>query len=121
MATDLFEREGTATVYEKMRPDQRTAIGEEFMRVLRLTGDALAPSFPLDINGTLSTEQVSNLHAYAREHHRELFMEVMQHPVTLGALTSMVAPDTPTDTTIGRPADGAADKPRLWPFKLSRG
>jgi hypothetical protein len=115
MSTDLFEREGPAPVYEKLRPDQRTAIGEEFMRVLRYTGDAQAPQFPLDVNGTLSTEQVSNLHSYAREHYPELFAEVMHHPVTAGALTSLAAPDVPIDTTTGRPAE----KPRLWPFKAS--
>ena len=91
MAIDLSTTQDPAAVYAQMRPDQRTAIAEEFMRVLRLAGDTAGPRFTLAPQETLTPEQVATLHVYTREHHPDLFAMVMQHPVTLLALSSIEA------------------------------
>jgi hypothetical protein len=40
-----FDQADAATLYEQMRPDQRTAIALEFVRCLRLAGDPAAEQF----------------------------------------------------------------------------
>lgn len=91
MAIDLSTSQDPAAVYAQMRPDQRTAIAEEFMRVLQLAGDTAGPRFTLAPQETLTPEQVATLHVYTREHHPDLFAMVMQHPVTLLSLASLAA------------------------------
>ncbi len=91
MAIDLSTTQDPAAVYAQMRPDQRTAIAEEFMRVLRLAGDTAGPRFTLAPQETLTPEQVATLHVYTREHHPDLFAMVMRHPVTLLALAFLEA------------------------------
>jgi hypothetical protein len=91
MAIDLSTTPDPAAVYAQMRPDHRTAIAEEFMRVLQLAGDTASPRFRLAPQETLTPEQVATLHVYTREHHPDLFATVMQHPVTRLALASLEA------------------------------
>ncbi len=89
MAIDLATTESPITIYEQMRPDYRTAIAEEFMRLLRLAGDAMAPYQHVPPMETLPAEQVAALHVYTRERHPDIFDMVMQHPVTRLALSSL--------------------------------
>jgi hypothetical protein len=89
VAIDLSTTPEAVAVYAQMRPDLRTAIAVEFMRLLQLAGDTAAPHYALAAQETLTPEQVATLHAYTRARHPELFAIVMRHPVTLTALASL--------------------------------
>src|SRR5579885_1704333 len=64
-----FMQGDMTSLYRRMRPDQRTAVGNEFLRLLRLAGDTSVHLGERDANGMLSAQEVAKLHAYAREHH----------------------------------------------------
>jgi hypothetical protein len=89
---DLATTEDPEPMYAQMRPDVRTAIGEEFIRVFRLTGDPVIQRMAEEAAATfsvpqsmLSAAQVAAMHRHARQHHPALFAEVMRHPVTVYA------------------------------------
>ncbi|WIG61364.1 MAG: hypothetical protein OJF49_004112 [Ktedonobacterales bacterium] len=80
-------RDGDArALYARMRPDQRTAIGDEFLRQFRLSDDAEARKQDRKVDGMLSADEVAALHVYAREHHPEIVEKVWKHPVTQASL-----------------------------------
>lgn len=106
-------RTGNATsLYSRLRPDQRAAIGLEFLRLLRLAGDpqaavlggddiADASAGKTDTNVTarlmqheprpapiVSAEQTAKVHRYVLEHHPNLFEKVLDHPVTRSSLAT---------------------------------
>ena len=101
-----LERVDPVELYATMRPDQRTAIGNEFVRYLTLAGDPMADQLrPKAVGeaierggeaarGTahakppamLSAEEVARMHVYARDHRRDVFERVMEHPVTRASL-----------------------------------
>ena len=96
IAADLVTTEDPEPIYAQMRPDVRTAIGEQFIRVFRLSDDPEARRMAEEAARTfsvpkemLSPGQVAALHRYARQHHPDLFAEVMQHPVTVNALAPL--------------------------------
>ena len=93
MATDLTTTDDPEPIYAHMRPDQRTAIGEEFILLLRMSDDPEARRLADEVASTfavpatmLSPAQVAVLHRYAQAHHPEIFAAVMQHEVTASAL-----------------------------------
>ncbi len=73
-------------LYSRMRPDQRTAIGGEFIRLFRLSGDQEAQRFVQPMTGMLSASQVAEMHIFARDHLPRVLEEVRDHPVTQDAL-----------------------------------
>ena len=73
-------------LYARLRPDQRTAIGGEFMRLFRLSGDPAAQQYDKPIQGMLSAHQVAEMHIFARDHLPRVLEEVREHPVTREAL-----------------------------------
>lgn len=88
--------EGDATqLYGKMRPDQRTAVGNEFLRLLQLTGDTSMGD--REATGELSAEQVAKIHSYARERHPEILHDVWGHPVTQASLAAPGAEAEPVE------------------------
>src|SRR5260221_1403390 len=119
------------SVYAQMRRDQRTVIANEFIRWLTIGGDPAVEqlrqgmeaaeeyvppqaSNPEDERAAARTvassehpvrvtaEQVSRLHTYTREHHPDIFAQVMHHPVTVAALAA------PGETEHTGEHDGAA-------------
>lgn len=107
---ERFERgDDTRALYEQMRPDQRTAIAGEFIRMLSLAGDARAEQFrqqfrehtqltDVTSDGLLSADQVAALDSYVRQRHPEMIEEVLRHPVTQSSLDmpGVPADDEPT-------------------------
>src|SRR5262249_21064851 len=88
--------EGNATqLYSKLRPDQRTAVGNEFLRLLQLAGDNSMGEH--ESTGELSAEQVAKLHTYARERHPEILHRVWSHPVTQASLAAPGAEAAPVE------------------------
>lgn len=109
---DQFRTANADALYRRLRPDQRAAIGLEFLRLLRLAGDpqaatlaggAYADSNPgkTDTNVAVrlmqhepkpapivSAEQTANIHAYVLEHRPDLFEQVLNHPVTQSSLAT---------------------------------
>lgn len=104
-----FAASDAEALYARMRPDQRTAIANEFIRVLELANDPGAHRLPIQRphdatqEGTTGDtailpisrpseikppEQVAALHRHTLEHHPDLFAEVQQHPVTVASLAS---------------------------------
>lgn len=104
-------RTGDATrLYSRLRPDQRAAVGLEFLRLLRLAGDPQAAALgggafgatgveKTDASVTerllrhepqpapiVSAEQTATLHRYVLEHHPDAFEQVLNHPVTQASL-----------------------------------
>lgn len=73
-------------LYARLRPDQRTAIGGEFIRLFRLSGDPEAQRFVRPMDGMLSSAQVAEMHVFARDHLPRVLEEVRKHPVTQDAL-----------------------------------
>jgi len=103
-ATERFER-GTEMreLYERMRPDQRTAIAGEFIRLLTLAGDDHVGQFQQKFqehtqltdgasDDLLSADQVAAVDSYVRQHHPEMIAQMLQHPVTRSALEMPGAP-----------------------------
>ena len=96
--TERFRRgEDMQELYARMRPDQRTAIAGEFIRLLTLAGDEKADEFRHDFqrrtqiteektNELLSAEQVASVDTYVRQRHPELVGQMLAHPVTASAL-----------------------------------
>jgi hypothetical protein len=105
--SSAFDQADAATLYEQMRPDQRTAIALEFVRCLRLAGDPAAEQFTaeaeqigspqhasaaeeqvvvtggvLEAPRLLSAQQAAAIHRYTFERHPDCFTEVMHHPLT---------------------------------------
>jgi hypothetical protein len=116
---DEFANGDPERFYARMRPDQRTAVANEFVRVLHLAGDPHADDFryaaedrfaasgedyappeessaaqPL-VPHLLSPDEASRVHRYTREHHPELVDTVARHPVTQAALAFPGAPPEP--------------------------
>jgi hypothetical protein len=99
-----FDQADAATLYEQLRPDQRTAIALEFVRCLRLAGDPAAEQFTAQAEQTeqasaveekvaviggalvtprlLTAQQAAAIHRYTFERHPDCFTRVMQHPLT---------------------------------------
>ncbi len=107
ISQDDFSSADPNALYAQMRPDQRTAIANEFVRHLTLAGDPAAAEFAraeearLSRAGRLemakqgfdalppeleSVDHVASLHTYTRDHHPDLFDKVAQHPVTVASL-----------------------------------
>jgi hypothetical protein len=97
-ATSRFERGmDMEELYGLMRPDQRTAIAGEFIRLLSLTDDRQAEQFRRDfqehmrLTGSandelLSVEQAVAVDRYVRQKHPEMIGQMLRHPVTQSAL-----------------------------------
>ena len=85
---DQFTQSDPRRLYARLRPDQRTAIAGEFLRLFRLSGDPEALRFDTPIEGMLPPERVAELHTYARQHHPEILEQVRDHPVTQAALAA---------------------------------
>jgi len=107
---DEFTNADPEQIYGRMRPDQRTAVANEFVRMLILTDDPRAEQFryaahdPFAASGKnyappkespqvapivphlLSPAQAAAVHRYTREHHPDLFDVVAHHPVTQESL-----------------------------------
>jgi hypothetical protein len=90
-----FAHADATALYRRMRPDQRTAVGNEFLRLLRLAGDPTGDQRAA--SGMLSVEDVARLHTYAREHHPEVLHEVWNHPVTQASLAAPGAQAEPIE------------------------
>jgi hypothetical protein len=116
--TGRFERGvGMQALYEQMRPDQRTAIAGEFIRMLSLAGDSEAEQFrqkfqehtQLTHDATdelLSADQVAAIDSYLRQRHPEMIAQLLRHPVTRSALDM---PGVPAEDE----PDVAANKDKL--------
>jgi hypothetical protein len=97
-ATDRFERgEGVEELYGQMRPDQRTAIAGEFIRLLALAGDDHAEQFRVGFqehtqlttaatDKLFTADQVGAVDSYVRQKHPEMIAQMLRHPVTQSAL-----------------------------------
>jgi hypothetical protein len=114
---DQIERVDPVELYATMRPDQRTAIGNEFVRYLTLAGDPMAEQLRPKVvdeamerggeaaRGTtepkpaamLSAEEVARMHVYARDQRHDVFERVMEHPVTRASLERRGQAPTGTD------------------------
>jgi hypothetical protein len=114
-----FAQADVAGLYGRMRPDQRTAVGNEFLRLLQLAGDDAVGE--REANGMLSAQEVARLHAYTREHHPGILHEVWNHPVTQAALAAPgaeaepvehedVIEQTPQDDSAMAPPDAGRDE-----------
>jgi hypothetical protein len=113
-----IERADPLDLYARMRPDQRTAVANQFVRSLTLAGDdkvaelaretahevtkkageAARGTYAPEPPQMLSAEEVARMHAYAREHRPDVFERVLRHPVTQAALANPGA--RPTDTKV---------------------
>lgn len=85
-------------LYARMRPDQRTAIGGEFIRLFRLSGDPAAQQFVKPIEGMLPAGQVAEMHIFARDHLPQVLAKVRDHPVTQDALAHPGEEVAPVET-----------------------
>ena len=102
-----FDQADAATVYEQLRPDQRTAIALEFVRCLRLAGDPAAEQFMAEAEQTsaagekvaviggalvtprlLTAQQAAEIHRYTYDHHPDCFTQVIHHPLTQAVLAA---------------------------------
>jgi hypothetical protein len=112
ISADEFRTGDATRLYSRLRPDQRAAIGLEFLRVLRLAGDPQANDVSGGAFGTANTqatdmditqrlmrhepqpapivsaEQAARVHEYVRERRPDLFKQVMDHPVTKSSLAA---------------------------------
>ncbi|MGH2484649.1 MAG: hypothetical protein ACRDHE_01425 [Ktedonobacterales bacterium] len=112
ISADEFRAGDATRLYRRLRPDQRAAIGLEFLRLLRLVDDpqandvsggafgtATTQATDIDITRRLmqhepqpapivSAEQAARVHEYVRERHPDLFEQVMDHPVTQASLAA---------------------------------
>jgi hypothetical protein len=109
ISQDEFATTDSRSLYARMRPDQRTAIANEFIRLLRLSGDFAVADFADDDQVRLRraghlemakqgfdaqppqlepADEVASIHAYTREHHPDIFEQVAHHPVTLASLAN---------------------------------
>ena len=85
-------------VYARMRPDQRTAIAGEFVRLFRLSNEPGAQEFLAPYSGMLPAARVAAMHRWASTNRPDIVDAVLHHPVTA---TSLQAPgvllDVPAD------------------------
>jgi hypothetical protein len=117
-----FDTSNPDSLYAQMRPDQRTVIANEFIRLLTIAGDPAVEQLRQDVEAAeeyvppqasnpederaathtvaasehpvrVTVEQVSRLHTYTREHHPDIFAQVMHHPVTMAALAAPGEPE----------------------------
>lgn len=112
ISADEFRTGDATRLYRRLRPDQRAAVGLEFLRLLRLSGDPQANDVSGGAFGTASTqatdiditqrlmqhepqpapivsaEQAARVHTYVRERHPDLFEQVLEHPVTQASLAA---------------------------------
>lgn len=112
ISTEEFRKGNATRLYSQLRPDQRAAIGLEFLRLLRLAGDpqadtlgggafGVATAEKSDTSVTerllqhepqpapiVSAEQTAAVHRYVLEHHPEAFEQVLNHPVTQASLAA---------------------------------
>jgi hypothetical protein len=109
MTPEDFASTDPRALYDHMRPDQRTAIANEFVRYLRLAGDPAVAEFDAEERarrtgntnaGTTkrgfdavapqleTAEEVASIHMYIREHHPDIFEQVAHHPVTVASLAN---------------------------------
>jgi hypothetical protein len=106
--TTRFTQADPLTLYEQMRPDQRTAIANEFVRYLALAKDPTVDEFRQPsaaeaarrsasaARGTwlvgdvamLSAAEVARMHTYTRDNHPDIVAQVWQHPVTQASLAA---------------------------------
>lgn len=110
ISPDEFRTGDATALYRRLRPDQRAAIGLEFLRMLRLVGDPQAATLGggsfsatdtarTDTSVTerlmqhepqaapiISAEQTAQVHRYVQEHHPDLFEQTLNHPVTQASL-----------------------------------
>jgi hypothetical protein len=124
---DEFKQGNPVEIYSQMRPDQRTAVANEFVRMFYLRCDEAAPRFgyaahdPLagrdasavPASGTdtvvtmrpalLTAEQAAEIHRYALDRCPDAFDAVARHPVTMAALAWPGAPvdEEPIDGEMG--------------------
>ena len=118
-------------LYARMRPDQRTAVANEFIRVLSLADDPMVQRFSQEEQQRQSkmvesaapgnaepvppqmqpAEAVAELHRYVRERRPDLFEQVMRHPVTVAAMRAPGAAPIPDDE---REAVGPPVPPERW-------
>jgi len=119
-ATERFERGAEMReLYERMRPDQRTAIAGEFIRLLTLAGDPRAEQFRQKLqdhtqisgdahNELLTADQVEAIDSYVRQSHPEMIAQLAAHPVTRSALEMPGAPaEAETNTAAESETDAA--------------
>lgn len=102
ISVEQFAHGDPTDIYKQMRPDQWTAIANEFLRVLKIAGDPQVDRFarefapaaqqatPTSVLKTL--DQVVAVHMYTRDHYPDLFADVAHHPVTLASLQAPGAP-----------------------------
>jgi hypothetical protein len=108
-----FDQADAASLYDQMRPDQRTAIALEFVRCLRLAGDPQAEQFTaeaeraeptqqgsaaeeqvivtggaLETPRLLTAQQAAAIHRYTFERHPDCFTQVLHHPLTQAVLAA---------------------------------
>ena len=108
-----FDQVDAESLYEQMRPDQRTALALEFVRCLRLAGDPAADQFTaeaeqaesapqgsvaeeqvvvtggaLETPRLLTAQQAAAIHRYTFERHPDCFAEILHHPLTQAVLAS---------------------------------
>lgn len=117
ISTDQFAHGDPTDMYKQMRPDQWTAIANEFVRVLKVAGDPQAERFagvaaaagqqatPTPVLKTL--DQAVAVHMYTRDHYPDLFAEVARHPVTIASLRT---PGTPAEAEADEERDNAFER-----------
>ena len=102
ISSDQFAHGDPTDIYKQMRPDQWTAIANEFVRVLTVAGDSQTEHFTGEVapGGRQATnapvlktfDQAVAVHMYTRDHYPNLFAEVTHHPVTVASLQTPGAP-----------------------------
>ena len=97
-ATERFRQgDNVRDLYEQMRPDQRTAMAGEFIRLLGLADDPQAEQFrqqfqrhtqtaSVATDELLSADEVAGVDSYVRQRHPEMIEQLLRHPVTESAL-----------------------------------
>ncbi|HEX8037174.1 MAG TPA: hypothetical protein VF510_25190 [Ktedonobacterales bacterium] len=118
ISTDQFAHGDPTEIYRQMRPDQWTAIANEFVRVLKIAGDSQADRFAgvaaTDSQQTTTStpvlktlDQAIAVHRHTRDHYPDLFAEVARHPVTVASLRT---PGTPAEAEVAEAKDGAYER-----------
>lgn len=79
------QSDNLAGMYSRMRPDQRMAIAEQFIREFRLSHDPQAQRFVGEVGEDVPAGQVLEMHQFAQQNAPEAFARVMDHPVTRAA------------------------------------
>jgi hypothetical protein len=97
-ATERFRQgDNVRDLYERMRPDQRTAMAGELIRLLGLANDPQAEQFRQQFrqhtqitsgatDELLSADEVAGVDSYVRQRHPEMVDQLLRHPVTESAL-----------------------------------